>query len=78
MPLPGEQGLRIGKQTCARRPARFHGGLKPGGAGWGLTGRSKGWLSKVENGHGPGWERRQDNRRHRRKRWKVSADSLPR
>ncbi len=55
MPLPGEGGLRIGSNVRAARRSR---GMSLETLA-GLTGRSKGWLSKVENGHAR-LERRQD------------------
>src|SRR5260370_8947282 len=55
MPLPGEGGLRIGGNV---REARRSRGMSLEVLA-GLTGRSKGWLSKIENGHAR-LERRQD------------------
>jgi transcriptional regulator with XRE-family HTH domain len=55
MPLPGAGGLRIGSNVRAARRSR---GMSLETLA-GLTGRSKGWLSKVENGHAR-LERRQD------------------
>jgi transcriptional regulator with XRE-family HTH domain len=55
MAPPGEAGLRIGANVRAARRAR---GMSLEALA-GLTGRSKGWLSKVENGHAR-LERRQD------------------
>ena len=52
---PGDGGLRIGGNVRAARRAR---GMSLEALA-GLTGRSKGWLSKVENGRAR-LERRQD------------------
>src|SRR5712691_4079204 len=70
MPLPGEQGLRIGSNVRAARRSR---GMSLEALA-GLTGRSKGWLSKVETGHAR-LERRQDIAAIA-EALEVSADSL--
>src|SRR6266568_4620288 len=70
MPLPGEGGLRIGGNVRAARRSR---GMSLEALA-GLTGRSKGWLSKVENGHAR-LERRQDIAAIA-EALEVSADSL--
>ena len=57
MSLPGEGGLRIGSNVRAARRSR---GMSLEALA-GLTGRSKGWLSKVENGRAR-LERRQTER----------------
>jgi transcriptional regulator with XRE-family HTH domain len=70
MSLPGEHGLRIGSNVRAARRSR---GISLEALA-GLTGRSKGWLSKVENGHAR-LERRQDIAAIA-EALEVSADSL--
>ena len=70
MSLPGEHGLRIGGNVRAARRSR---GMSLETLA-GLTGRSKGWLSKVENGHAR-LERRQDVAAIA-EALEVSADSL--
>src|SRR6266702_5588470 len=70
MSLPGEHGLRIGGNVRAARRSR---GMSLETLA-GLTGRSKGWLSKVENGHAR-LERRQDIAAIA-EALEVSADSL--
>jgi len=70
MPLPGEHGLRIGGNVRAARRSR---GMSLEALA-GLTGRSKGWLSRVENGH-TRLERRQDIAAIA-EALEVSADSL--
>ena len=70
MPTPGEHGLRIGSNVRAARRSR---GMSLETLA-GLTGRSKGWLSKVENGHAR-LERRQDIAAIA-EALEVSADSL--
>jgi transcriptional regulator with XRE-family HTH domain len=60
----GEGELRIGWNVRAARRSR---GMSLDALA-GLTGRSKGWLSKVENGHAR-LERRQDIAANRTGRW---------